>query len=558
MQTWNEKFEKGKSVNGKMIKFSGISINAGRVVGECCLYSAEMHKAVPEFTLANERLVEEELKKFDLVLKQCSKELDAIAVQVETSVGKAESEIFVTQKHIMNDPKVVDAIKSMVLKERKNVEWAISKVLSEYEDRFAKLDNQYLRERATDIGEIKRRLLGGLAIKSGKLLCEGRQNCSRGANRIIVALELTADMVAHLDVEKVLGFVTEHGGVTSHAAIIARSLGVPSVSGIHGIMDYVHCGDRMLIDGDKGEVYLNPDAATIEALIPIEPVESEKVCAVGTPAGMTLLANASTMEDVKQAAALGADGIGLLRTEILFLKSERLLSEDEQYAYYKKIVEIMDGKTVTFRMLDVGGDKPLPFMRIKKEENPYLGWRGARYLLGNPDIFTTQMVALGRVSKEAPIRVMFPMVIDSVQLGNLLGLAQKALDGAGLKNHNIGFGAMFEVPSAFIDADNILSMVDFASIGSNDLIQYLFAIDRNNEMVSQDYNPEHPILWEMLKQLSDSAKRHGKPLSICGELAGREGMQKRLLDIGITISSVSPRLIPRVRNEMARYAGIIK
>ncbi|MBN1576363.1 MAG: phosphoenolpyruvate--protein phosphotransferase [Chitinispirillaceae bacterium] len=541
----------------RMIKFKGVSINSGRIAGAACLYSAERHRAVPEFLLSNEDLVAEELLKFDEVLRQCSEELDAIAAQVETSVGRAESEIFITQKHIMNDPKVTDAVRAMVKNEKKNIEWAVSDVLNEYEYTFAKIDNQYLSERANDIGEIRRRLLGRITKAKSGLLCEGQAHCSRGANRIIAAYELTADMVAAMNLEKVLGFVTEHGGVTSHAAIIARSLGVPAVSGIRGIMEFVRCGDTIIIDGDNGEAYLNPDAATVAALIPVEPVASEAVCALGTPPGMTLLANASTMEDVKQAAAMGADGIGLLRTEILFIKAERLLDEDEQYAFYRRIVDIMKGKTVTFRMLDVGGDKPLSFLRIKKEENPYLGWRGARYLLGNPDIFTTQMRALVRVSGETPIRVLFPMVVDAEQQRALLDLADKVIAEKGSSRERIEFGTMFEVPSAFIDAEAILPQVDFASIGSNDLIQYLFAIDRNNEMVSQDFNPEHPVLWKMLERLSTVAREKGKPLSICGEMAAREGMQRPLLDIGISILSVAPRLIPRVRNEMARYAGLL-
>jgi phosphotransferase system enzyme I (PtsI) len=538
-------------------KFTGVSINPGRVAGECCLYSAERHKAVPESLLADAGQVADELRKFDAVLSECSAELDAIAQQVELAVGKAESEIFITQKHIMNDPKVVDTVRSMVTNEMRNLEWAVSDVLSGYEDAFAKLDNQYLRERASDIGEIRRRLLGRITKAKSGLLCEGQSHCSRGANRIIVAYELTADMVAGMDLEKILGFVTEHGGITSHAAIIARSLGVPAVSGIHGIMEFVHCGDGIAIDGDNGEVFLNPDETTLADLIPVEQVPSEYACALDTPPGMTLYANASTMEDVKQAASIGADGIGLLRTEILFIREERLLDEEEQYSFYSTIAQIMKGKPVTFRMLDVGGDKPLSFLRIKKEDNPYLGWRGARYLLGNADIFTSQIRALARVSMSVPIRVLFPMVIDAEQQRLLLSLARSAIADIAVPAGAMKFGAMFEVPSAFIDADAILDQVDFASIGSNDLIQYLFAIDRNNEMVSQDYKPEHPVLWKLLEQLSHAAVARGKPLSICGEMAAREGIQRRLLDIGISILSVSPRLLPKVRNEMARYAGLL-
>jgi phosphotransferase system enzyme I (PtsI) len=273
---------------------------------------------------------------------------------------------------------------------------------------------------------------------------------------------------------------------------------------------------------------------------------------------MLLYANASTMEDVGNAAALGADGIGLLRTEILFIKAERLLDEEEQFDSYRKIVETMQGKPVTFRMLDVGGDKPLSFLRLKKEENPYLGWRGARFLLGNPDIFKTQMRAFARVSQLAPLQVLFPMVIDADQIRALLIIAREAIAETGADGSRIKFGAMFEVPSAFIEAEEIFSLVDFGSIGSNDLFQYLFALDRNNEMVSQDYKPEHPVFWKILAQLSVIAKKVDKPLSICGEIAAREGFQERLLDIGISTLSVSPRMIPKVRNEMARYAGLLE
>jgi len=549
--------EKKDTFDTGMMKFTGISINSGKVVGESCLYSAERHKAVPEYALASQDLVDADLAKFDDALYQCSNELDSIAMQVEERVGKVESEIFTTQKHIMNDPKVVEAIRAIVTERHKNIEWAVSEILGGYEDKFASLDNEYLRDRASDIGEIKRRLLDKLNLRASGLLCSGQAHCRRGTNRIIVAHTLSADMVAHLNLDRVLGFVVEHGGITSHAAIIARSLGIPAVTGVANIMEFVRCSDKIILNGDSGEIFLRPDVSTIAAEIPVEPVSSDVACALGTPPGMSLLANASTMEDVRQARALGADGIGLLRTEILFIKAERLLDEDEQFESYRKIVDLMPGKTVTFRMLDVGGDKPLSFLRLKKEENPYLGWRGARFLLGNPDILMTQMRAFARASAHAPLRVMFPMIIDAEQLKALLALAREAIVQVGADPSRIELGAMFEVPSAFFEAEEILSIVDFGSIGSNDLFQYLFAMDRNNEMVSQDYKPEHPTFWKLLSQLSTIAKSLGKPLSICGEIAAREGFQKRLIDIGISTLSVSPRLIPKVRNEMARYSGLL-
>jgi len=455
----------------------------------------------------------------------------------------------------MNDPKVVDAIKTMVSEQRRNVEWAISDVLSAYEEKFANLDNQYLRERSSDIGEIKRRLLNRMGNNKSGFICAGQAHCIKGGHRIIVTDELTPEMVVNMDLDKVLGFVTERGGITSHAAIIARSLGYPAVTGIHGIMSHVRCGDELLVDGDHGDVYLLPDKETVDLLSPVENVPAGAMCVLGTPEGMQVLANASTLDDVLFASNVCADGIGLFRTEIQFIKYDRLLTEDEQYEFYSKVANGVSGKTVTFRMLDVGGDKPLPFLRIKKEANPYLGWRGARFLLGNPDFFETQIRALGRVSVDHKIRILFPMVIDVEQVEQLLSRARIALAGISGTDKNIEFGVMFEVPSAFLQAKKILNLIDFGSIGSNDLIQYLFAIDRSNELVSQDYNPEHPVLWDLLSLLADEAEAQNKPLSICGEMAGREGMAKRLLEIGIRELSVTPRLIPRVRNEMARYAG---
>jgi phosphoenolpyruvate-protein phosphotransferase (PTS system enzyme I) len=543
-----------KASNKTAMTFKGSTINAGRVVAQVCLFSVSRQKHIPEYSLDSDAAVDHELVRFHTAVAECSEELQQITAEVESSIGKAEAEIFITQKHIMNDPKVADAIALLITAERKNAEWAITSVLTEFEEKMASLDNQYLRERSSDLGELRRRLLNRLTNEKAGFLCEGQAQCRRGEHRVIVAEELTPNMIVNMKMNKVLGFVTERGGITSHAAILARSLGVPAVSGISGFMKHVACGDTVLINGDTGEVHLHPDDATVEALIQVMPEEKEPALVVLTPSGMELAANASSIEDVKQARSMNADGIGLFRTEILFVGAERLLSEDEQYTYYRDIAETMGGKPVTIRMLDVGGDKPLPFLRMRKEANPFLGWRGARFLLGNDVIFNSQMRALGRLSATKKIRILFPMVIDVTQMQTLLDRAREALSGVEHDSANILFGAMFEVPSAFLQAREILKKIDFSSIGSNDLIQYLFAMDRDNEMVSQEYNPDHPALWIFLRQLSAVARELKKPLSICGEMAGREGMPRKLLDAKISSLSVSPRLIPRVRNEMILYA----
>jgi phosphotransferase system enzyme I (PtsI) len=535
--------------------FKGISINAGKVSGKVCLFSIGRQKLIPEYSLDGDSGVKEELSRFNTARILCSEELTRIAAEVEISVGKAEAEIFTTQQHILNDPKVVDAIGMLITSERKNAEWAINKVLVGFEEMMASLDDQYLRERSSDLSEIRRRLLGRLVKTKVGFLCEGQSHCRRGADRLIAAEELTPDMIVNMKMDSVLGFITEHGGITSHAAILARSLGIPAVSGIPGLMENIACGDAVCLNGDTGEVCLNPDEATLAEFTRAAGDGNEPDNAAVTPSGMELAANASSLEDVRLAKQVNADGIGLFRTEIAFVGAERLLSEDEQHDFYGEVLGAMPDRPFTFRMLDIGGDKPLPFLRLKKESNPFLGYRGSRFLLGNPEIFNSQIKALGRLSKMRRIKVLFPMVIDAVQMQLLLDRAREALGGTVHDSANIEFGAMFEVPSAFIQARDILRKIDFASIGSNDLIQYLFAVDRDNEMMSQEYNPDHPALWIFLKELASIAREMGKPLSICGEMAGRSGITKKLLAENIRSLSVAPRLIPRVRNEMLRFAG---
>ncbi len=542
----------GATGKKEMLVFKGLAINSGKVSAPVCLYSAEAHRSVKEYELHSDEDVRNELERFTSALAGCSDELDRIYSRVAKGVGQTEAEIFLTQKHIMNDPAIVKAIEEGVRQGRKNIEAVIADTYRSYEEKFAQVDDEYLRERSTDIGEIRRRLLDHLHNTRPGFKCQGQAHCTRGKNRIIVAEELTADMMVRMNLESVLGIVTERGGTSSHAAVIARSVGVPAVSGVHGVMSMVECGTPVLVDGDEGRVFVNPTEEVIAELTPVDIAEASDVCLLMSPPGSEVMANASILEDVRYAAKVHADGIGLFRTEIQFMRADRLLSEDEQFDYYSQVAREMDGRPVAFRLIDVGGDKQLPFLRMQQEDNPSLGWRGARFLLGSPEIFATQVRALVRMSRQGRVRILFPMVIDAGQLKSLCDGVREIVVSSGGKAENVELGAMFEVPSACIQADSILKQVDFASIGSNDLIQYLFAIDRNNELVSHDYNPEHPALWEVMRNLSRAASSAGKPLSICGEMAGREELPSRLWDIGIKSLSVSPRLIPRVRNELAR------
>ncbi len=535
-----------------MKEFEGLAINSGKVLAPACLYSSNLHKSVDEYDIADS-MIEAEVLRFERALRQSSQELEAISERIADKIGNVESEIFTAQKHIMNDEAIVRQIREGIRSRKRNVEAVIFDVYRAFEEKFKAMDNPHLRERGSDIREIRRRLLDNLKIEKPGFLCEGQEDCHQGANRIIVAEEFTADMMTHMNFERVLGFVTEHGGISSHAAIIARSLGIPAVTGVHGVTEFVKCGDVVLVDGDGGRVYLAPTEEVTKKVLPISDVKAQKEYLHASPPGMEVLANASILEDVRQASLLEADGIGLFRTEIMFIREDRLLSEDEQFDRYKRVLEGIGNKPVTFRLLDVGGDKPLPFLRIQKEPNPYLGWRGARFLLGNPDIFRDQVRALARLAKLGKVRILFPMVIDDRQQKELVDGVRGIFDGVPGAAENIELGAMFEVPSACMQAKLIFKHVDFGSIGSNDLIQYLFAVDRNNEQVSSDYNPGHPVLWSLLEDLVGASAECGKPLSICGEMAGKQGFAARLLDIGIRSLSVSPRLIPQVRTEMTEY-----
>jgi phosphoenolpyruvate-protein phosphotransferase (PTS system enzyme I) len=535
-----------------MKEFKGLAINPGKVLAPACLYSADLHKSIDEYDIP-ESQIEAELLRFEHALKESSRELEVISARVADRVGNVESEIFMAQKHIMNDDAVVRQIREGIRTKKKNAEAVIFEVYGVFEAKFKAMDNLYLRERGSDIREIRRRLLDKLKKEKGGFKCEGQAHCQRGANRIIVAEDFTADMMAHMNFDRVRGFVTEHGGVTSHAAIIARSLGIPAVTGVRDITKHVKCSDIVLVDGDSGMVYHMPSEDVIRKVIATAHIEEHARRKPASPPGTEVLANASLIEDVRQARDVRADGIGLFRTEIMFIREDRLLSEDEQFERYRSVVDEMGNRPVTFRLLDVGGDKPLPFLRIQKESNPYLGWRGARFLLGNRDIFAAQVRALARLARAARTRILFPMVVDERQQKELIDGVRGIIEGIPGAAENLELGAMFEVPSACMQAKEIFKHVNFGSIGSNDLIQYLFAVDRSNEQVSADYNPEHPILWKLLADLVSAAKETGKPLSICGEMAGRTGFAKRLLDIGITSLSVSPRLIPHVRLEMIQH-----
>jgi len=507
------------------------------------MFNENRHSNLPMYRVEGEG-VDREIARVERTRDIASRKLEEIRRKVKREIGSAESEIFTAQKMILNDEMLLSEIMGHIREKGTNAESAIAHVLNTYETRLAALDNEYISARATDIGEIKRRLLDVLSSMRASLQCD-KDHCQRGRNRIIVAEELTPMLTIDIDPKLTIGFVTEHGGINSHAAILARAMGIPAVSGLSEIRDRLGCGAELLIDGETGEVVIWPTEETLSR------AKASRSSAVGTPEpvdpvpGLKVMANVNMASDVEESLRMKAEGIGLYRTEFELMSAGRFFSEDELYERYASVRKAVTDGTVVFRLFDVGSDKTLPFMEIPKEENPSLGWRGARLLLGKRELLETQARALARTSEVGPVHVLYPMIVDLDQFLELKDVFMQAISDVtcGKMQH----GVMFEVPAACSQAKELFRHVDFASIGTNDLTQYFFAVDRENELVSYDYNPNRPVFWDLLKSIADAAGEAGKPVSVCGELAGCPEYVPRLISIGIDTVSVSARRIPEVR-----------
>lgn len=528
------------------LHIKGLSISSGVAIGRVCLFDDMRHRthAVGAGEASADDL-EHEKERFAKAVEVVGERLEELRRKVSAKIGDAEAGIFVVQKMILEDPALREEIVAQIEDERLNAEAAVTHVLDAYERRISEVDNEYMRERATDIGEIKRRLVGVLSNTAPAFHCSNGPHCKGGEGRIIVAEELTPTLTMELDAKSVLGFVTERGGTGSHAAILARAFDIPAVSGLKNVHNTIKCGTEVLINGDKGEIVIWPCEKTIRKFCRRFRSIHKDTRSVAPVEGLQVLANISLSQEAHVAKTMQAEGIGLYRTEFEILSAGRCLDEDEQYALYSSVVKEMDGHRVTFRMLDLGGDKTADFLDLPKEENPHLGFRGSRVLMSRPDLFRPQARALARTSQLAPINVMYPMISNEagfLKLRNMF-IAETEDISAGEIRH----GLMFEVPAACLIAHDILKVADFGSIGTNDLIQYLLAVDRDNELVADDYSADHPALWVLLRQMSDAARETGKPLTVCGEVAANPKHLDMLIDAGLTRLSVNVRAITKLR-----------
>jgi len=533
-------------------RFKGLPLSPGVAVARVCLFNEQRHVSLP-VTNVTDKEVRSEGDRFRKALALVREKLALLIQEVEERVGKAEAEIFTAQKMILEDATLIERITDHIRSKNFNAEKAVISSLDYFEEQLAKLDNEYLRERASDIGEVKRRLLDALANLNPSFQCENDSFCQKGKNRIVIAQELTPSLTMELNTDFIRGFVTDRGGVASHAAILARALKIPAVSGIPGIHDMIFCGTEVLINGDTGEVVIWPSRKTLAEYPDLSRAAAEEIAAVPPVPGLKVLANLNLAKKVAEALDPEAEGIGLYRTEFEFFSAGKILCEMEQYELYQAVLKAMRGKPVYFRMLDLGGDKAADFLKLPAEQNPALGLRGSRFLLAHPELFRNQARALARASRQGRVHVMYPMVVDIEQFRKMKKAFEEAT--ADIPQGEIKHGLMFEVPSACLDAEDILKEADFGSIGTNDLIQYLFAVDRDNEWVAYDHHPDRKIFWQLIRHVARAAQKHRKPLSVCGELASHPEYARRLMKEGIRAVSVAPRAITGLRIAVKNKPG---
>ncbi|RSK53075.1 phosphoenolpyruvate--protein phosphotransferase [Bacillus canaveralius] len=501
-----------------------------------------------------------EIERFQNALNTAKHELEQIRDRANIELGADKAAIFDAHLLVLSDPELISPIEDKIKTDKVNAEPALQETADMFISIFESMDNEYMKERAADIRDVTKRVLSHLLqvqMASPSMINE---------EVIVVAEDLTPSDTAQLNRQFVKGFTTDIGGRTSHSAIMARSMEIPAVVGTKKATDVIKNSDIVIVDGLKGEVHINPSQELIEDYKRVQQdfenqkaewaklVNEKSFSADGHH--VELAANIGTPKDLKGVKANGGEGIGLYRTEFLYMGRDQLPTEEEQFESYKAVLEGMEGKPVVVRTLDIGGDKELPYLDLPKEMNPFLGFRAIRLCLEEQDLFRTQLRALLRSSVYGNLKIMFPMISTLQEFRSAKAVLEEeraALLSKGTRvAENIELGIMVEIPSTAVLADQFAKEVDFFSIGTNDLIQYTMAADRMNERVSYLYQPYNPAILRLIKMVIDAAHKEGKWAGMCGEMAGDELAIPILLGLGLDEFSMSATSILKARSQLRR------
>ena len=518
----------------------------------------------PELTVVKATIsdVEAEINLYKEALVKTTEELQKIKVKAAQNLSEEEAAVFDAHINMANDPELLSQTTDKIKSESVNAAYAFDEVSNMFIMMFESMDNEYFRERAADIKDIKKRILAhllGVKVNDPSTIDE---------QVVIIAEDLTPSDTAQLDRNFVKGFATNIGGRTSHSAIMARSLEIPAVVGTKTILEDVKDGDMIILDGLEGNVIVNPTAEQVAHYEEVAKqyeaqkaewakLKNEKTVSKDGQ-HVELAANIGTPKDVEGVLANGGEAVGLYRTEFLYMGRDNFPTEEEQFEAYKAVLEAMGDKPVVVRTLDIGGDKELPYLHLPKEMNPFLGYRAIRLCLDDTDLFRTQLRALLRASAYGKLRIMFPMIatLNEFRSAKALLLEEKAkLVAEGVTvSEEIEVGMMVEIPSAAVLADQFAKEVDFFSIGTNDLIQYTMAADRMNEKVSYLYQPYNPSILRLVKMVIDAAHKEGKWTGMCGEMAGDQTAIPLLLGLGLDEFSMSATSILPARSLISKLS----
>ena len=532
----------------------GIAASKGYAIGKVFLQEHE-EIVVTDAKISDVALEKEKLQK---ALDDSKSQLETIKAKALEEMGAEKAEVFEAHITLLDDPEFTGAMMSEIETNSVNGLKAIQSVADSFVAIFESMDNEYMRERAADIKDVSKRILANFAGKGGDGFAITENNT------VVVAHDLTPSDTAGLDRSKVVGFITNIGGRTSHAAIMARTLEIPAVLGLGDITDSVKNGDTVIVDGITGDVIINPSEEVLaeyqakKEKFQAEQEELKKLINVKTTTKsgrrIEVCGNIGKPEDVLGVISNGGDGVGLFRTEFLYMDRESAPTEEEQFEAYKFVLEKMEGKQVVIRTLDIGGDKTLPYLPLPQEMNPFLGYRAIRLWLDRKEIFKVQLRALLRASVYGKLAVMFPMISglqEFEQAKEVVEECKAELKAEGKEySDSIQWGIMVEIPAAAVYADELAKHVDFFSIGTNDLIQYTLAADRMSEKVSYLYNPMHPAVLRLIKMTIDGAHKHGKWVGMCGEMAGDEAAIPTLVEYGLDEFSMSATSILNAKKIM--------